>query len=176
MLHWWSFLEHSSKIVSNIIAHHGGQWCNYGLLPLDSPVTIQDARPKIYDTTLTLMSRMGHGACRLPCSLQRWPMLPLCKDGTMQLFDCWMGKTVNCWCSIDAYLRDILTVIVGLTIVCKMYTAIIDSHYIISMNNHLCPKPLRGFSFWAPIIHIIWAVNNIHPSRFSTFGQHLIAL
>jgi len=50
----------SSHIIDNNIAHKGGQYLDYTLLLLRSPLIVQDARPKIVDVSLTLISRMGH--------------------------------------------------------------------------------------------------------------------
>jgi len=125
----------------------GGQYGDYGLLLLLSPVIIQDARPNIVDNLLMLISRMGQSPCSYPFYLYRWPILPLWKEVTMQPFDCERGKTKNRGHSVDAHLQDIFPVIGSSTIVCKMHTVIIDSQYIISMCNHLHPKPLRSLSF-----------------------------
>jgi len=65
-LHWRSFLEGGSNIVDGICTPKGGQYCDYCLMLSRSPVIVQDARPEIRDALLTLISRMGQQACRLP--------------------------------------------------------------------------------------------------------------
>jgi len=70
-----------------------------------SPVIMQDARPKMVDALLTLISMMGQGEGCVPLYLLRRPILPHWMDVTLQLFDCWMGMTVNRWHSVDAHLR-----------------------------------------------------------------------
>jgi hypothetical protein len=56
----------SSNIVTSIFAHKDGQYCDYEQMPLDSTVIIEDARPKIVDAWLTLISIMRQGACHFP--------------------------------------------------------------------------------------------------------------
>jgi len=59
MLCWCTFLGGSSNIVTTIFAYEGGQYCNYGLMSLHSPVNIQHAWPKIVDTPMTVISRIA---------------------------------------------------------------------------------------------------------------------
>jgi len=47
-------------------AHKGGQYCHYSLMLSRSGVIIQNAKPEIGDTLLTLISWMGQQACRWP--------------------------------------------------------------------------------------------------------------
>jgi len=105
MLCWRNSSAGSSGTRTSILAHTGGQCWDSVWLPVHSPVSIQDARSKIVDFPLTLDSMMGQGSCRLPFYLSRRPVHPLRMDTTMQPFDCWMGKTLNCWRSVDAHLR-----------------------------------------------------------------------
>ena len=58
-----------------------------------SPVIIQDARPEIGDAPLTLISRMGQRACRLPLYMKKRPITPLWNDVTMQPFNCRNDQT-----------------------------------------------------------------------------------
>ena len=53
-------------MIIGLCAHKGGQHCHYGLKLSHSQVIIQVARPEIGDAPLTLISRMGQQACRLP--------------------------------------------------------------------------------------------------------------
>jgi len=57
LLCWHWFLGGSSRIVTSILAHQGGQYFDYGLLPMNSPWIMQIAQPKIVDTPLMLNSR-----------------------------------------------------------------------------------------------------------------------
>jgi len=59
MLHWHSFSGGGSNIVAVLCAYQDGQYCDYGVILLCSPVIIQDARPEISDAPLTLIARMG---------------------------------------------------------------------------------------------------------------------
>jgi hypothetical protein len=76
-LHWRSFLGGGSDMVVGIFAHKGGQYCHYGLMLSRSLVIIQDARPEIGDAPLTLISRMGQRACRLPFHIESRPITRL---------------------------------------------------------------------------------------------------
>jgi len=136
-LRWCSFVAGSNNIVSSIFAHNGRQYYDYGQMPFQSPVNIQDARPEIVGAPLMPNSIKGRGACRLPFYLLRLPIHLVWMDATMQLCDCWMGKTINHWCSIDAHLwahlRVILSVIGCSTIVQKRQRVFIGSQYTSSM-------------------------------------------
>ena len=148
-------------------------------MPLHSPWIIKDARLKIVDAPLMLISIMGLGAYRLSFYLLRWPILPHWVDTTMQPFDCWMGTTVNHWCSVDAHLgahlRGTLTVIECSTIVHKMHIIFIGSQYTVSTYYYLHLKALRPLSFIPTTIHIIWMMNDVSASRFCTFSWQFTA-
>jgi len=75
-------------MVVGIFAHKGGQYCYYGLMLSRSLVIIQDARPEIGDAQLTLSSRMGQRACRLPFHIETRPITHLWIKLTTPLFDC----------------------------------------------------------------------------------------
>jgi hypothetical protein len=105
-LHWHSFLGVGSDIVCSIFAHKGRKYYYYGLMPLHSPVIIEDVRPEILDAPLMLISMMGHCVCGLPFSLLRRPILLLWTDVTMQPGDSWMDLTTNGWLSVDAHFYD----------------------------------------------------------------------
>ena len=68
-LHCLPVLEGTNDIIATIVAHNGGQCCDYGWMPLQSPVIAQDTRPKIVDALLMLIFKMGEGACHLPFEL-----------------------------------------------------------------------------------------------------------
>jgi len=80
-------------MIVGVFAHKGSQYCYYGLMLSLSLVIIQDARPEIGDAPLTLISRMGQRACRLPFHIESRPITRLCIDVTMQLFDCRKDQT-----------------------------------------------------------------------------------
>jgi len=147
MLHWCSLLAGNCNIITTTFAHKGGQYWHYVLMLVHSPVIMDDARPKIIDAWLMFMSRIGQGACRWPFQLSRKPILPRWMDMTMQSIHCCMGMTMNCWCSVEAQLREILTVVVWSTIVCETDTVGIDSQYIINIFNCLHPKSSRPLCF-----------------------------
>jgi len=56
-LSWHSFLGGGSDIGTSIFAQKGGQFYDYECMPLHGPRIIHDARPKIFDTPLTLIFR-----------------------------------------------------------------------------------------------------------------------
>jgi len=148
-------------------------------MPLHNPVIIQDARPEIVDAPLMLISMMGQGVCHLAFCLSKWPIHPVWMDVTMEPFDCWMGKTIYRWRSIDAqlwaHLRDILSVTGCSTIVQKMHIVFVGSQHTVSMYYHLNPRSLRHLSFWATTLHIISMMNDVGPSRFSAFSRQFTA-
>jgi len=170
-LHRCPFLGGSSDIISSMFPHRYGQYCDYGLMPLHSPVIIWNSRPKIFHPPLTLISRMRQQACRFTFYLYRESRLLFWEDLTMQPFDCQKGKTKNHWPSVDTYPKVILTVIGCSTIVLIIHSAIIDSQCIISRYNHLHPKASRPPCFWATTIHVVLGMSDIRPSGFSAFGR-----
>jgi len=93
----------------------------------------------------------------------------------MQPIDCRRGKSWNCWCSIDAHLKDILKVIGCLTIVHIMETVSLDRQFIVSMDNNFHPTASRPPSCWFTTVHSIWAMNDVGPSRFRGFGRQFPA-
>ena len=178
-LHWYSFLGGSSIIVCSIVVHIGRQYYDYGKIPLHIPVIIHDVRPQIVDAPLTLISMPGQCACRFPFYLLRRPILRLWMDATMQPGDCWIGITINHWCSIEAYHwahhRDIVIVIPCSTIIQKMHTAFIGSQYTVSMYYHLNPRSSRHHSFWPTTIQVMYMINDVLPSRFKAFSWQFTA-
>jgi len=80
-------------MVVGSFAHNGGQYSHYGLMLSRSPVTIQDARPKIGDAPLMLTSPMGQRACRFPFYIESRPITSVWIDVTMQPFDCRKDQT-----------------------------------------------------------------------------------
>jgi len=80
-------------MVVGIFAHKGSQYCHYGLMLSRSLVIIQDARREIGDAPLTLISRMGQRACRLPFHIESRPITRLWIYVMMQPFDCRNDQT-----------------------------------------------------------------------------------
>jgi len=76
MLIWHSFPRWGREPVASAFAYTGGQCISYDKLqPLPALIT-QDARPKLVDAALTLMSRMGQGAFLQLFWSQRRPVHP----------------------------------------------------------------------------------------------------
>jgi hypothetical protein len=90
---------------------------------------------------------------------------------TIQPIDCWMGQTLNCWHSVDAYHSDLLTVIGCLINVPNIPIVIIASQHNVSIYIHLHSKASRPLSFWSTTIHVIWMINDVILPCFSAFGQ-----
>jgi len=121
-------------MVVGVFAHKGGQYCYYGSMLSRSLVIIQDARPEIGDAPLTLISRTGQRAGRLPFHIESRPITRLWIDVTMQLFDCRKDQTKIVDApltlrgrSVDAHFRDIPTVIRCTITLHDSHNVIIDS-------------------------------------------------
>jgi len=65
MLCWRSLSEWGSKCVAFSFALKYGQYVIYDRLHPITTLITHDARAKIFDTLLTIMFRMGQGACLL---------------------------------------------------------------------------------------------------------------
>jgi len=92
-LGWHSFLGGGSDMVIGSFAYKGGKFCQYGLMLMRSLVIMQDARPEIGDTPLTLISLMGQRAWFLPLYIESRPITPLRIAVTIQHFDCRKDQT-----------------------------------------------------------------------------------
>jgi len=127
-------------------------------------------KPEIIDALFILISMMGHAACCLLFYLYKSPILLLWMDATLQPYDCWMGKTINCKCSdathIWAHLGAILTVIGCSTAVQNMDIVFIGSQYTVSMYYHLNPRSSRHLRFWPTTKPGINMMNDVGPSCF----------
>jgi len=103
---WWSFLGWGRERAAIIFAPKGGQYLIYGCLqPITSGIT-QDARPKIIDAPLTVIFRMGQGACCYCFCLRRRPIPHLWMFATNCQLDYARCKTKHCWRSVDAHFQD----------------------------------------------------------------------
>jgi len=65
-----------------------------------------DARPKMVDAPLTLISIIGQSACRFLFGLQRRPILSVCIKTSKSLIHYLTYKTINRWCSVDAQFQN----------------------------------------------------------------------
>jgi len=81
----------------------------------------------------------------------------------------------NRWRNIDAYRRDLLTVIRCAVMLHKIHLVVINSQYTIFTNHHLHPKVSRPLTFWATTIHIIYLINDLNLSSLSMCGRQLTA-
>jgi hypothetical protein len=85
---WRSFLGGGRDIFACLCVHQGGQYFDYSLTLLSSPVIVQDARPEISNALLTVISRMGQQAYRLPFYIWIQPVTPIWIEVTIQPVDC----------------------------------------------------------------------------------------
>ena len=76
-----------------IFAHKGGKYFQYGLILSSNLVIIQDARPEIGNTLLTLNAWIGQRAYRLPFHIDSWPITRLEICVTIQPFECQNAQT-----------------------------------------------------------------------------------
>jgi len=67
-----------------IFAHRAGGYYDSGLKRLLHCSIFQDTRPKIFDTSLTLISRMCQRGCQYRFCLHKPPIQSLVKDLTIQ--------------------------------------------------------------------------------------------
>jgi hypothetical protein len=172
-LRWRSFLEGGSDMVVGPFVHKCGQYCHYGLMLSCSLVIIQDVRPEISNTTLTLISRMGQRACHLQFYIQSRPITPLWIDVTMKPFDCRKDQTQIVdtpltlrWCSRWRHTNShSVSNHFAWKSYCYYWQPI--SRFLV---ESLVSKASWPLSFWATTILVISAINDVVPSRFGAFS------
>ena len=105
-LRWRSFWRWGRERVSFSFAYKGRQRFDY-VYSLPCPVFITRLTgPKIVDTPLTLILKMGQGACCILFCLYRMPTHWLCVFTTKSRFYYPTYRTKNRWRSIDGHFED----------------------------------------------------------------------
>jgi hypothetical protein len=59
-------LGDKSDVVTSMFTEKDGKYIDYGMMLFNSPWNIGDARPKIVDTSLMLISTMWQLLCHIP--------------------------------------------------------------------------------------------------------------
>jgi len=119
---WHSFSRWGTDGVAIIFAPEGSHYLIFEWLHPITTSVAQDAEPKSFDVTLTLIFRIGQWPCRL-LLCQEW--LPVCWFWiavTKWLFNYHTYKTKNRWHSIDAHSnvlssQDLLPLIIAFIII-----------------------------------------------------------
>ena len=94
------------ELLAFFFAYRGGQCCSY-VQPLQNYFSITRlTRPKIVDAQLTLIFKMGQGACCFFLCLWRVETLPLCIFPTKSRCYYPTYRTKNGWRSVDAHFQD----------------------------------------------------------------------
>jgi len=105
-LSWCLFWRWGRERVAFCVAYRECQHIDY-VYSLPSRVFItRHMGPKIVDAPLTLIFKMGQGACFLLFCLQRTPILWLCVFTTRSRFYYPTYRTKNRWRSVDAHFQD----------------------------------------------------------------------
>jgi len=110
MLCWRAFSRDGSDVDASIFGLRGSEYFGYVPQRTCHLLIIKLTRPKMVDTALTLISRMGQQACDYSCYLSKQPIQLLWEDLTIQLFvwrKCMHKVRLH---SFDAQLNDKLIV------------------------------------------------------------------
>jgi len=94
--------------IQYIFAHKGCHNLVYGCLWSSATHITNDARAKVIDAPLTLISKMGSGVFLFLFLLWRWPIQCLWLCATGRPADYLRHKTNNRWHSDDAHLQDVV--------------------------------------------------------------------
>jgi len=108
---WQSYSEWVRERLALSFAYKASQ---YHISELPQPIAMQitnDARPKIVDALLTIISRMGQGACCSLFCLNSQPIPHWLMAATNRHEDYQWCKTKNCWPSVDAHFAMSLSTI-----------------------------------------------------------------
>jgi len=106
MLCWRSFSGWGREHDAIFCELEGSQYLVYEWLqPFATEVT-QDAQPKIVDSPLTLIFRMGQWPCGLLFCQKRLPVCWLWIAPITSPFNYPTYKTKNCWCSVDTHFQN----------------------------------------------------------------------
>ena len=121
-LHWHSFSGWGREHDAIIFGMEGSQYLvSEWLQPFATEVT-QDTQPKINDTQLTHIFRMGQWPYGFLYCQERLPVWWLWIAPTMSRFNYPTYKTKNCWRSIDAHFnvlssQDLLPLLIAFMII-----------------------------------------------------------
>jgi len=137
LLHWCSFSGWGRERVTSVFAVKGGQYHIYGCLqPITSEIT-QDARPKVIDTSWTLIFGMRQDVCRYCFCLWKQAKPHLLMFATNCDLGCPRCKARNRWCSVDDDIPNgALTVVLSLLGIQDANTSVVHSSDEITFQLH----------------------------------------
>ena len=106
MLHGVWFSRRDTERLTFYFAFKCCQYCCY-VEPIQNYfIMTRITRPKIVDTLLTVISKMGQGACCFVFYLSTVATLPLCELHAKSHFYYRTNMTKQRWHSVDAHFRD----------------------------------------------------------------------
>jgi len=103
---WFAFSGWCTESVATVVAPKGGQYLLYGCLQPIACCITQDARPKIIDTPLTLIFRMGQTVCCFCFCHSRQPIPYVWMAATNRHFGYPRCTAKNRWRSVDAHFQN----------------------------------------------------------------------
>jgi len=118
-LRWRSFLGLGNERVICVFSYNAVQYIYFASRGQCSPLIVEYVKLKIFDAALMLISRMGQQGYRLSCRLSHRTIHSICRDVTMELFDCQMHNTNNRWHTVDARIEQIKMPFVQPIILCN---------------------------------------------------------
>jgi len=103
MLWWCWFSRWGRERVAFSFSYNGSQYFIYNCLQSITTQITKGARPNTADALLTLIFKMGQGACHNHCCLLRLPIHWICITTTESIFNLLTYKSCNCWCSVATH-------------------------------------------------------------------------
>ena len=105
-LSWRSFSWLGRERVAIFLAYTGGQCFQYASKRPNLWSITWLTRPKIVDAPLTLIFKIGQGACSLLFGLEWRPILSICIKMAMSLINYRTYMTKNHWLTVDAQFQN----------------------------------------------------------------------
>jgi hypothetical protein len=100
------YFQHCTSVILNVLAHKISQNSIYRHLWLSRALINHPARPKIVDAPLTLIFRMGQGACLFFFWVRKRPIHPLWTFASNHHLDYSWCKTKNHWRAVDYHVQN----------------------------------------------------------------------
>ena len=157
---WRSYSGWGRERVAHSVAWNASQYHIYEWPQQINPQITNDARPTIVDAPLTLIFRIGHGACFSLFCLKSQPIPHLWMAATDCNADYQWCKTKNRWHSVDAHFA------LGVSTTCYHLVWHLRKTFPSGRNGYVRVDVLRQSRQRRPSGALIRPRRQYHPSQF----------